>query len=324
MTRPLRIQYPGAFYHVTARGNEKGRIFETKGDRERFLSYLELAHDRYGAIFHAYCLLNNHYHLLLETPNANLSRICHLINGSYTTYYNLRKERSGHLFQGRYRGILVEKNAYGPELSRHIHLNPVRAGLAREPSRYEWSSYPFYIGMMEKPAWLYIDFILGFFIQGTGTSHENYRSFVLSQDDIQERLSIETVVGSIFLGSTKFINQIKDKWIDEKNADIRNIPAIKAIEKRMTIEGVKNTVKYVVGVKSPYYKGLCLYMSQQYGGFSLNEIGNYYGMKAPAVSQHNRRFKTKIIKDHDLRSALRRAAKEIQYQMLRPDPSERR
>ncbi len=324
MTRPLRIQYPGAFYHITARGNEKGRIFETKGDRERFLSYLESAHERYDAIIHAYCLMNNHYHLLIETPKANLSRICHLINGSYTTYFNLRKERAGHLFQGRYKAILVEKDAYSQELSRYIHLNPLREGLVRNPSEYAWSSYACYIGMVKKPDWLATDFILAFFTEGKGSCQENYQSFVLSQDDVHDRRPVEQVVGSTFLGSPQFIDKIKEKWIDEKNADIRNIPALKEIEKRMTLEGIKNTIKYTAGIKSPYYKGLCLYMSQQQGGFSLKEIGDYYGMKAPAVSQHNRRFKNKIIKDQNLRSILGQVTREMKCQMLRPDPVERR
>lgn len=311
MARPLRIQYPGAFYHVTARGNGKRKIFENRRDRERFLSYLESAHERYGARFHAYCLMDNHYHLLLETPGANLSQICHLINGSYTTYFNLRKGRRGHLFQGRYKAILVEKGVYGQELSRHIHLNPVRAGLVKDPSLYEWSSYAHYIGMLKKPDWLSTNFILGYFTEGTATSHENYQKFIESFYDIKSRGPMEKVIGSTFLGSSGFINEIKEKWIDEKNADIRNVPAFKKIESKVTLEQVKKSVRYAAGIQSPYYKGLCLYLSQQYGGFSLKEIGNYYGMRAPAVSQHNRRFKHKIIKYQYLRLVLEAVTKEL-------------
>ncbi|MCK4486466.1 MAG: transposase, partial [Desulfobacterales bacterium] len=107
MARPLRIQYPGAFYHVTSRGNERKAIFRSNSDRERFLSYLESAHGRYGAIIHVYCLIDNHYHILLETPLSNLSKVLHHINGAYTTYFNTKRKRSGHLFQGRYKAILV-------------------------------------------------------------------------------------------------------------------------------------------------------------------------------------------------------------------------
>lgn len=112
MSRPLRIQYAGAFYHVTSRGNERKDIFKGDRDRERFLNYLESAAQRYGAIFHCYCLMNNHYHLLIETPDSNLSQIMQHINGSYTTYFNIRRKRAGHLFQGRYHAILVEADAY--------------------------------------------------------------------------------------------------------------------------------------------------------------------------------------------------------------------
>lgn len=323
MTRPLRIQYPGAVYHVTARGSERAKIFKTKGDRERFLSYLESAYERYGAIVYAYCLMDTHYHLLLETPHANLSRICHFINGAYTTYFNLRTDRSGHLFQGRYRAILVEKDAYALELSRYIHLNPLRAGLVNDPSGYVWSSYPCYIGNTKRPEWLAIDFILEYF-KGEETPQDNYRTFVMSATDIDGERLFDRVVGSTFLGSRNFIDTVTEQWIDKSNTDIRNVPALRNREKSMTLEGIKNTVKGVAGVKNPYYKALCLYMSQQYGGYALKEIGDYYGMKAPAVSQQNRRFKNRIIQDHDARRILGKVTEAVKCQMLRPDPDERR
>ena len=116
MGRPLRVEYPGAFYHVTSRGNERRAIYGDEADRKRFLSYLKSAHDRYGASIHGFCLMENHYHLLLEKPRSNLSQILHHINGAYTNYYNTKRQRSGHLFQGRYKAILVEKDAYLQEL----------------------------------------------------------------------------------------------------------------------------------------------------------------------------------------------------------------
>ena len=138
MARPLRITYPGAFYHITSRGNERKNIFKSQRDREQFLIYLESATERYGAKIHVYCLMSNHYHLLLETPLANLSQIMRHINGAYTTYFNIKRERAGHLFQGRYKAILVEMDEYAQELSRYIHLNPVRAGIAEMPEQYPW------------------------------------------------------------------------------------------------------------------------------------------------------------------------------------------
>ena len=134
MARPLRIEYPGAFYHVTSRGNERKDIFKSQRDREKFLSYVESAVVRYGAVVHTWCLMSNHYHLLLETPAGNLSQIMRHINGAYTTYVNVKRKRAGHLFQGRYKAILVEADAYALELSRYMHLNPVRASMVVNPS----------------------------------------------------------------------------------------------------------------------------------------------------------------------------------------------
>ena len=133
MARPLRILYPGAFYHITSRGNEQKALFKSNKDREKFIEYLESATERYDAVIHAYCLMDNHYHILLETPSGNLSKIMAHINGAYTNYFNAKRERSGHLFQGRYKAILVEADEYAKELSRYIHLNPVRANIVEHP-----------------------------------------------------------------------------------------------------------------------------------------------------------------------------------------------
>ena len=160
MARPLRIIYPGAFYHVTSRGNEKKDVFKNRRDREKFLEYFESATERYGAIIHAYCLMNNHFHLFLETPAGNLSQIMRHIIGAYTTYFNTKRKRSGHLFQGRYKAILVEAGEYAAELTRYIHLNPVKAGIAGKADDYLWSSYQSYIGKASTPEWLETGFIL--------------------------------------------------------------------------------------------------------------------------------------------------------------------
>ncbi len=162
MARPLRIIFPGAYYHVTARGNERADIYKSQRDREKFLSYLESASARYGAFIHAFCLMRNHYHLLLETPQGNLSEIMQHINGAYTTYFNVKRKRAGHLFQGRFKAILVEADEYAAELSRYIHLNPVRVGAVSKPEEYRWSSYCAYIGNATSPGWLKTDFILSF------------------------------------------------------------------------------------------------------------------------------------------------------------------
>ena len=149
MGRPIRIEYPGALYHVTSRGNERKEIFKNDADREKLLELVSDYHDRFGILIHAYVLMDNHYHFVLETPRGNLVKIMHGINGAYTGWYNRKYDRNGHLFQGRYRAILVEKDPYLLELSRYVHLNPVRAGISDRPEGYAWSSYPGYVRKRE-------------------------------------------------------------------------------------------------------------------------------------------------------------------------------
>lgn len=145
MARSLRIEYEGAIYHVTSRGNERRKIFFTKHDYKKFLDYMKEAKKKYGVMRHCYVLMSNHYHIVIETPKANLSKVMQYINGSYTTYINTKKKRSGRLFQGRYKAIVVDRDNYLLELSRYVHLNPVRAAIVVKPEEYSYSSYKAYI-----------------------------------------------------------------------------------------------------------------------------------------------------------------------------------
>ena len=301
MARPLRIQYPGAFYHVTSRGNERKAIFKSNRDRTKFLSYLESASERYDAVIHVYCLMDNHYHLLLETPRSNLSQILHHINGAYTTYFNVKRNRSGHLFQGRYKAILVEKDAYCHELSRYIHLNPVRAGVADRPSEYIWSSYCYIIGLKESPVWLKDDSILGYFDKDKKIAQRLYRNFV--EKVLGEKLAdpFKEVFASTLLGKEEFISGAKENWIAYKNVDTRNVPVLKRLMNKPSFEWIDEIVESVVGRDDRLFKKFCLYASHQMVGFSLKETGAYYDMRGSAVSQSSRRFKQKISKDKKLR-----------------------
>jgi REP element-mobilizing transposase RayT len=228
MTRPLRIHYPGAHYHVTSRGNERKNIFRDNRDREQFLSYLKSASLRYGAVIHVFCLMNNHYHLLLETPKGNLSQIMRHINGAYTNYFNVRHKRSGHLFQGRYKAILIEADSYAGELSRYIHLNPVRAGIVDLPEQYAWSSYQYYAAGKRKPEWLTVECILRYFANTTEEARKIYDEFVRSRINGAYQSPLEGTVASTILGSDLFIELIKDTCIDRKKRD-RNLPALKEL-----------------------------------------------------------------------------------------------
>jgi len=307
MARPLRIQYPGAFYHVTSRGNERKAIFKSNRDRTKFLSYLESASERYDAVIHVYCLMDNHYHLLLETPRSNLSQILHHINGAYTTYFNVKRNRSGHLFQGRYKAILVEKDAYCHELSRYIHLNPVRAGVADRPSEYIWSSYCYIIGLKESPVWLKDDSILGYFDKDRKIAQRLYRNFV--EKVLGKKLAdpFKEVFASTLLGKEEFISWAKENWIAYKNVDTRNVPVLKRLMNKPSFERIDEIVESVVGRDDRLFKKFCLYASHQMVGFPLKKTGAYYDMRGSAVSQSSRRFKQKISKD----KKLRRIGKEI-------------
>ena len=213
MGRPLRIEYPGAFYHVTSRGNEKKDIFKSEADRKKFLTYLGSAAERYGAVLHAWCLMSNHYHLMIETPDGNLSRIMKHINNSYTNYFNLKRKRAGHLLQGRYKATLVEADTYAAELSRYIHLNPVKARMVSMPEEYKWSSYRFYLEG-EGPSWLSTGFVLGYFGTEPGEQRINYRTYIMEAVGKKCPDPLAGSIASTILGSEDFVREIRDKYLE--------------------------------------------------------------------------------------------------------------
>ena len=163
MARPLRLEFAGALYHVTARGNERRPIYRDEQDRRRFLERLGAVAERFALRVHAYVLMRNHYHLLVETGAGNLSRAMRQLNGVYTQDFNRRHRRAGHLFQGRYKAIVVDKDAYLLELSRYIHLNPVRVGEVSKPWEFRWSSAGAFVGKSGAPEFLVVGEVLGHF-----------------------------------------------------------------------------------------------------------------------------------------------------------------
>lgn len=207
MTRPLRIEYEGALYHVTSRGNERKNIFFTPRDYEKFKEYIAEGSRKFHFILHCYVLMSNHYHLLIETPEKNLQRIMQYINSSYSTYTNTKRRRSGHLFQGRYKAIIVDKDSYLVELSRYIHLNPVRAKMVNRPEDYANSSYRTYITPMIDPI-VNKSFILRTFAAETDKSQSLYKNFV--EDGLREGLinPLDSVFGGTILGDEDFVNEV--------------------------------------------------------------------------------------------------------------------
>lgn len=227
MARPLRIQFPGAVYHITSRGNAQSSIFTDDFDRNFFLKLLAELTQRYNWICHAYCLMRNHYHLLIETPDGNLSEGMRQLNGIYTQKFNHRHGRVGHVFQGRFKSMLVDKNSYLLELCRYIVLNPVRAGLVVDPGDYPWSSYNQTIGQYKQEL-LSVNWILAQFSNNKRIAQHEYVKFVLSglgQEPTWKKMQRQCIVGN-----NKFIKKLEP--ILQRNSDIKEIPRIQRYASR--------------------------------------------------------------------------------------------
>lgn len=213
MARPLRLEYPGALWHVTSRGNEGRAIFLDEADRLRFVSQLARAVERFGWILHAWALMTNHYHLVIETPQCTLSRGMHWLNGLYAQSFNRRHDRIGHLFQGRPKMILVDSKEYFLEVVRYTVLNPVRAKMVGAAEEYRWSSYRATAGLEPRPAWLTTEAILGRLADDPVEAQRLYRSFVT--DGLHVPSPWEKLSGQIYLGGHDF-RVFVQSMIDEK------------------------------------------------------------------------------------------------------------
>ena len=220
MARPLRIEYPGAVYHVTSRGNEKKPVFKNDHDRENFLNALQHVNKRYNWTCHAYCLMTNHYHLLIETPEGNLSIGMRQLNGVYTQLFNKCHGKTGHLFQGRYKAILIQKDSHLLEVCRYVVLNPVRARMIEKPEDYEWSSYRATAGKNKPHPCLTTDWILGQFSRKREQAEKKYRQFV--HWGIGQKTIWTEVRGQSLLGEDAFMDNLTDRL--RKHKDIPEIP----------------------------------------------------------------------------------------------------
>ena len=309
MSRPLRIEYPDAFYHVTARGNERKDIYRDERDRERFLAYLETAVVRYKAVIHVYCLMNNHYHLLLSTPSGNLSQIVRHINGAYTVYFNKRHHRFGHLFQGRYKAIIVDAEEYAGELSRYIHLNPVRAGLVNQPEKYPWSSYLQYIGEKKAAQWLTTDWLLGYFGKASGEAQRGYRAFVEAKLGAAEENPLKEAQASTILGRPDFINGIKKKYLGGRKRD-RDVPAVAALKKE-SLETIADRVWLEFQDSPEHSRKAVIYLSHRFSGLSLKEIGRKFSIRESAVSQASRRFEKTLSEKKRIRDKVEKVREAL-------------
>jgi putative transposase len=208
MARPLRVLYPGALYHVMVRGNAKQNIFLHDGDRRGFFRWLEDAVKTHNLIVYAYCLMDNHFHLLIETPDGNLSTAMRDLNGHYTQWFNATHNRVGHLFQGRYKAFVIEKEAYLLAVIRYIVLNAVRAGLVKHPRQWKWCSYNATAGIAKAPTWLETDWMLGMFSKKRTKAQQAYRRFILEGLDAPD--PYDELEHDLILGTPQFVHWLWD------------------------------------------------------------------------------------------------------------------
>ena len=322
MARPLRIDYPGAIYHITCRGNERRAIFGDDADRLAFQKRLGTCVSTYQLHVHGYVLMDNHFHLLVESPLGNVSPAMRQFNVAYTGYYNRRHQRSGHLYQGRFKAIVVEADAYLLELSRYIHLNPIRIGRTRSMAaeeqlrslrEYRWSSLPGYLRRRDREAWVTYDRVLAYTGGETPSGRAAYARFV--EEGVRNDVTRpwDKVVGGVLLGGETFVASMQRRVRLTKD---RERPAIRAVvqvvlpkvinervEALLRGEGLRNTV---LG------RGLlteCLY---RYGQMTQAAIGKQVGgVGYSRVSQLRRAFREAAETDRQVQELFVRAERLI-------------
>jgi putative transposase len=210
MSRPLRIEFAGALYHLTSRGNERRDIFRSDRDRKAFLVFLGLAAKRFRWSVTAWVLMSNHFHLVVQTPEPNLSRGMHWLNSAYAGWFNRVHGRSGHLFQGRFKAFLLNKEACFAEVLRYVVLNPVRAKMVERPEDYKWSSYRATAGLSKAPEWLDLDSVLLLFGGDRGVAEGAYRGFVLAKIGCEDRLW-DKLTNQLYLGTEDWTRAMRKR-----------------------------------------------------------------------------------------------------------------
>lgn len=277
MARPLRIEYDGALYHITSRGNERKPVFKDDEDRRVLLDTLHRVNKRYNWICHAYCLMNNHYHLVIETPDGNLSRGMRQLNGVYTQEFNKRHERVGHVFQGRYKAILIQKESHLLEVSRYVELNPERARAVRAPKEWRWSSYRGTSGIDRPHPSHTADWILGQFSTKRKQAEKKYREFVEAGIGIKNIW--EDVKGQSILGEEDFVERLIG-YI-KGHEDIKEIPKEQRYLKRPALKEIFSDDILLNRIR----RNRKIAETIENHGYSQKEIADYLGMHYSTVSR---------------------------------------
>jgi REP element-mobilizing transposase RayT len=283
MARPLRIEFPGALYHVTCRGNAREKVFLVDPDREFFLQVLTQVVDRFNWRCHAYCLMTNHYHLLVETVDPTLSRGMRQLNGVYTQEFNRRHRRTGHVFQGRFKAILVERDAYLLELARYVVLNPVRAKMVRTAKDWPWSSYRATAGFEVAASFLTTDWILDQFGAAKAKAQDAYRRFVSAGRGVTVW---ENLRGQIYLGGDEFIEQHAPA-----SSRMNEIPRSQRLIGRPPLDAIVNDARDAANIARAYAEH----------GYTMQEIAAHLGVHYATVSRRVRaqeeQRETRLVRD---------------------------
>jgi len=274
MARPLRIEFAGALYHVTSRGDRRESIFEDDKDRRMLLDVLAEVVQRFNWVCHAYCLMTNHYHLVVETVEGNLSKGMRQLNGVYTQASNRRHRRVGHLFQGRFKGILVDRDAYLQELSRYVVLNPVRAGMIESPEQWPWSSYRAMIGETPAPKWLAVDAMLSVFGTRREDAHRNYQRFVLESLGGDRGSIWEGLRQQIYLGDEGFVERMQRRA--QARGDTLTIPQAQRRPPAPSLEEIAARNRE---------RNVAMVAAYATGAYSYREIAAYFGVHLATVGR---------------------------------------
>jgi REP element-mobilizing transposase RayT len=288
MARPLRVQFPGAVYYVMARVHERGTLFRDDKDREKFVALLAATARDEGWEVHAYCLMGNRYHLLVETPLGDLSRGMHSINGRYSQWFNRRHERSGHVLEGRFKAVLVQKRRHLLELVRYVVLSPVRAGLAARVGDWRWSSYPATAGRRDPPEWLKVDWTLEQFARRRSAAREAYRRFVAKGRGSGE--DVEELLRNPYIGDREFGKRIQAMLDGKPVKD--EIPRRFRRAMQTELDAVRKAVAKEWDVapealsrsRGGADKKAAIYLARKLTRLNGREIGEAFGIKPARVS----------------------------------------
>jgi REP element-mobilizing transposase RayT len=272
MSRPIRIEFPDALYHVTTRGDRRENIFDDDQDRQIFLSTLEQVVTQFNWICYAWCLMDNHYHLLIQTPDGNLSKGMRQLNGVYTQASNRRHQRAGHLFQGRFKAILVDRDAYLLELTRYVVLNPVRAGMVKQPTDWSWSSYRASVGLEPAAPWLAVDRLQSQFAKRRSLARQRYAQFVA--EGIKAASPWLSLKGQVFLGDEQFVQNMQAHL--QSGKDDVQIPFVQRRPPPPPLAEIESHAQD---------RNAAIVAAYATGGYSYQQIAGYFGLHFTTVGR---------------------------------------